>query len=138
MKFLLACVLAWLLPFATSAAAQATPSESQKIEQLIASVQNLKGAVFIRNGTEYGGAQAADHLRMKWKKAGGRVKTAEDFIRLCASGSYLSGKKYQIRFADGRIVDSEQFFHEELKKIAAGDRRAAGKTASTNAVDAKH
>ena len=138
MKFLLACLLALLLPLAASAAAPTALSESEKIEQLIASVQNLKGAVFVRNGSEYNGVDAASHLRMKWKKAGKRVKTADDFIRLCASQSYLSGKKYQIRFADGRTVDSEQFFNEQLRKIAAGDKRAAGKTASAQPAETKH
>ena len=49
--------------------AQAAPlSEPQKIEALITSVEQLKGAVFIRNGSEYSGAQAAHHLRMKWER----------------------------------------------------------------------
>jgi hypothetical protein len=138
MKFLLACLLALLLPLAASAAVPAAPSESEKIEQLIASVQNLQGAVFIRNGSEYGGAQAASHLRMKWKKAGNRVKTAEDFIEVCASGSYMSGKKYQIRFADGHSVDAGQYFREQLQKMSAGGQHAAGKTASTKTADAKN
>jgi len=47
---------------------------------------------------------------MKWKYAGKRVKTAEDFIRCCASVSSISGSKYRIRFADGRTVDSEVYF----------------------------
>jgi len=138
MKFFLACLLVLLLPLAASAAAPTTLTESEKIEQLILSVQNLPGAVFIRNGSEHNAADAASHLRLKWKNFGKRIKTAEDFIRLCASQSYLTGRKYQIRFADGRTVDSEQFFHDQLRRIAAGDKRAAGKTASTKPADAKH
>ena len=99
--------------------AQAAPlSEPQKIEALITSIDQLKGAVFIRNGSEYSGAQAAHHLRMKWDNAGSHVKTAEDFIDKCASQSSMSGKKYQIRFANGKTVDSAVYFREELRKIS--------------------
>src|SRR5512140_1268671 len=61
--------------------------EKKKIEFLISSVENFQGAKFIRNGVEYDGKKAADHLRMKLRSAGGKVQTADDFIRLCASKS---------------------------------------------------
>ena len=48
--------------------------EKKKIEFLISSVENLKGAKFIRNGSEYNGKEAAKHLRMKLQNAGGRSK----------------------------------------------------------------
>jgi hypothetical protein len=90
--------------------------EKKKIEFLISSVENLKGAIFIRNSTEYEGRAAAEHLRMKLKNAGGKIKTADDFIKLCASKSYISGKPYTIRLSDGKIIKSEQYFREKLKK----------------------
>ena len=99
--------------------AQAAPlSEPQKIEALIGAVEHLRGAVFIRNGSEYSGAQAAHHLRVKWDNAGSQVKTADDFIAKCAAQSSMSGKKYQIRFANGKTVDSQVYFRDELKKIS--------------------
>ena len=58
------------------------------------------------------------YLRMKWDKAGSRVKTAEDFIEKCASESSLSGEKYQIRFANGKTEYSGDYFREELRKIS--------------------
>jgi hypothetical protein len=88
--------------------------EGKRIEYLIASVEGLSGARFIRNGTEYDGKQAASHLRMKLKRAGGRVSSAEDFITLCASKSYLSGKPYLIAFSDGKTVPAAQFFRKKL------------------------
>ena len=48
--------------------------EKKKIEFLISSVENLKGAKFIRNGSEYDGKEAAEHLRMKLQNACGRSK----------------------------------------------------------------
>jgi hypothetical protein len=90
--------------------------EKKKIEFLISSVENLKGAKFIRNGTEHDGKEAAEHLRMKLQNDVGKVKTADDFIRLCASKSYISGKPYLIRSSDGKTIQSEQYFREKLKE----------------------
>jgi len=90
--------------------------EKKKIEFLISSVENLKGAKFIRNGTEHDGKEAAEHLRMKLQNDVGKVKNADDFIRLCASKSYISGKPYLIRSSDGKTIKSEQYFREKLKE----------------------
>jgi hypothetical protein len=90
--------------------------EKKKIDFLLSSVENMKGAKFIRNGTEHGGKEAAAHLRMKLQKAGGKVRTADDFIRLCASKSFLTGTPYRIRSSDGKSVDSDRYFREKLKE----------------------
>ena len=107
--------LAVLALFAGAVSAQET-SEKKKIEFLISAVENLKVAIFIRNGTEHDGKEAAEHLRIKLQKAGDRVRTADDFIRVCASKSFLSGKPYMIRSSDGKTINSEQYFREKLKE----------------------
>ena len=93
--------------------------EQQKIAYLIDSVATLQDATFIRNGTEYDAARAADHMRLKLRFAGSRVKTAEDFITYCGTGSSISGTKYTIRFHNGRVVDSATFLHGKLAEYAA-------------------
>jgi len=119
MKIIAKFALALLLGLVAVAASAKPPmTETQKIEALIDSVQHAKGAVFIRNGSEYSADQAVHHLRMKWDSAGSRIKTAQDFIKYCASESSFSGKKYQIRFADGKVENSEDFFNEQLKKMS--------------------
>jgi len=90
--------------------------EKKKIDFLLSSVENIKGAKFIRNGTEHDGKEAAEHLRSKLKSAGGKVQTADDFIRLCASKSLISGKPYLIRSSDGKTENSEIYFREMLKE----------------------
>src|ERR1017187_9648676 len=57
--------------------------QEKRIEHLLQTVESLKGAAFIRNGTEYNAGDAGKHLRMKLSMAGARVKTAEDFIKVC-------------------------------------------------------
>ena len=101
-------------------------SEQVKIQSLIASIEQLKGAVFIRNGTEYDAPKAADHLRLKLKYAGKRVQTADQFISNLATGSSMSGKPYRIRFADGHTVESAVYFREQLRRIESGHRSAKG------------
>ena len=88
--------------------------EAAKIQFLISTVENLKEAKFVRNGKAYDSKKAANHLRHKLMAAGDRVKTADDFIRLCASKSSLSGKPYLIRFSDGVIMEAEVFFRNRL------------------------
>ena len=105
MKNILVAAFAILALFPGSVSAQDN-IEKKKIEFLISSVENLKGAKFIRNGTEHDGKEAAEHLRMKLKNAGGKVQTADDFIRLCASKSIISGQPYMIRSSDGKIIKS--------------------------------
>lgn len=90
--------------------------EKKKIEFLISSVQNLKGAKFIRNGTEHDGIEAAKHLRLKLEKADGHVQSADDFIRLCASKSYITGKPYLIKYPDGKTISAEKYLRDKLKE----------------------
>ena len=93
--------------------------EKKKIDFLISSIDHLKEAKFIRNGTEHDGKEAAEHLRMKLQNAGGRVQTADDFIRLCGSFSSISGKPYLIRFSNGSTIKAEQYFRQLLKEYNA-------------------
>ena len=102
---------------ATESVSESDTDETKQIELLLARIEAMQDVVFIRNGKDYSSHKAADHLRLKWKKAGGRVKTAEDFIELCGSRSSISGKPYKIRFPDGRIENSEVIFKELLKEI---------------------
>jgi len=99
--------------------APAPMPEAQKIEALIQAVAALQGAVFIRNGTEHAPREAVDHLRIKWKNAEKRVKTAPDFIQYCATGSSMSGRPYEIRLKDGRTVPARDWLWTELKRMEA-------------------
>jgi len=115
------------LVFAPIALAKTPPAEVRKIEALIAAVESTPEAVFIRNGSEHDAAAAADHLRLKWRHAGDRIRTARDFIRYCATKSSLTGRRYTIRFPGGRVVESAVFFEEELQRIEAAAKPLTAK-----------
>ena len=105
-----------LLCLISSTAFALDAKQDARIEHLISSVEKLEGAKFIRNGNEYNPKDAGSHLRMKLGKAGDKVKTAEAFIDGIASKSSTSGKPYQIRKADGTVVETKPYFYSRLKE----------------------
>jgi hypothetical protein len=112
------CILFLSAFIAAPVFAQQT-AEPAKIDYLINVVADLHDARFIRNGVEYDAAQAADHLRLKLRYAGSHVKTAENFIVECATGSSMTGEKYRIKFSDGRIVEVAAFLRDKLAAYPA-------------------
>jgi hypothetical protein len=116
MRLLLSLVLCGTMIVSARAETVAAP-ESRKIEYLIGSIERLSDAEFVRNGSAYDAKAAADHLRLKLRRAGRHVGTAEDFIRVCASKSSTSGNAYQIRFGDGTVMTSEAFLRRKLAEF---------------------
>jgi hypothetical protein len=92
-------------------------SESDKIERLISEIEHLKDAKFIRNGSEYSAADAAELLRSKLEAAGNEILTAEHFIEHVGSKSSTSGESYQIKFSDGTVVNAGDFLRLQLNEI---------------------
>lgn len=99
------------------AAADQPRTEKDKIAALIAHVQSLKDARFVRNGKEYDSATAAEFLRRKWRAHAGSVATARDFIEKIASISSTSGQPYTLRFKDGTEKNSGDYLLSVLKKL---------------------
>jgi hypothetical protein len=103
--------------FIISESSDSVLTEEAKIERLIAAVGELQGAMFLRNGAEHSAAEAADHLRMKWRAAGSKIRTAQQFIEGVASKSSTSGEPYQIRMPDGKVVQADAYLREQLREI---------------------
>jgi len=91
--------------------------QQQRIDYLLQSLSSLRGAVFIRNGKEYDAQAARDHLQKKLNYAGERVRTAEEFIKYCASESSVTRQPYKIRFGNGTISDTTSYFNSKLKEF---------------------
>ena len=107
-----------VLVLTTLAQAQApAPTQAQRIDYLISSVESMGTAQFIRNGTTYDAKAAAAHLRLKRRMAGSSCATAEEFIRYCATQSSTSGKPYEIRLPDGTVVTSAAFLQGKLAEF---------------------
>ena len=87
---------------------------TKRFSYLLQYVANSK-AVFIRNGSEHTPAEAVDHIKAKYAHFKGEIKTPEDFIRLSASKSLLSGKPYLVRESNGKEIRLGTWLNEALK-----------------------
>ena len=115
-----AVVLCLILPAAMTQASETAIrplSENEKIESLIAHVEGLKDAKFIRNGIEYDAKTAGAFLRGKWDTNKAKIKTASDFIQQVATKSSTTGKPYLIRLKDGQEHKSGEYLAEQLKML---------------------
>ena len=74
---------------------------------------------FIRNADKYTSAEAAEHMNNKYQHFREDIKTAEDFIELCASRSLLSGKPYIVINEQGEQVRTSEWFQAELADYRA-------------------
>ena len=114
MRQLFASIFTLLL---TAAIALALDAQTKaEIDELISFVQT-SGVPFIRNGKEYSAAEGAQHLRDKLAKAGDRVKTTDDFITGVASRSYITGKPYLVKFADGHTQPTGDWLRAHLAEV---------------------
>jgi hypothetical protein len=119
---LLATLIAIVLPVAppvAHATTTATRTPAAEIDALIDRVAHAKGVVFMRNGSEYTAADAAQHLARKRKAAGDRIQTAEQFIDKLGSRSSMTGKAYRVRLPDGREMDSATWLTGLLRDVRA-------------------
>ena len=94
-----------------------TLSESQKVEHLIQFIRDLRGATFIRNGSEHNCGDAAQHLLSKWEKHKGEIRTAKEFIENIASASGMTGQAYMVRLADGTEITTKEMLTQELQRL---------------------
>ena len=91
--------------------------EQARIDRLLAAVSASADLVFIRNGSEHTAREAADHLRLKLRRAGSRIATAEEFIDLLATRSSFSGKPYLIRRPGRQPEPAGPFLHNLLRNL---------------------
>ena len=98
-------------------AADLPRAEQKQIEALIAAIERMTDAAFIRNDRPYGSAAAAEFLRRKWRHREEDIRTADDFIEKVASFSSTTGRPYLIRFRDGRETPCSIFLRTELSSL---------------------
>jgi hypothetical protein len=112
-----ALVLAALLPFCgLNAHAAETKSADSEITALLDKLEH-SNCQFQRNGSWYTGAEARQHLEMKYKylRDKGVVTNTEAFIDQAASASSMSGQAYQVRCSGAREVQSASWLREQLQ-----------------------
>ncbi|MBI3832537.1 MAG: DUF5329 family protein [Planctomycetes bacterium] len=111
-------------------------TEVEKIAALLAAIAGADAKyTFIRNGEKHTGAEAAAHIRTKREKAKDKVKTAKQFIELCATQSEMTGTPYSVlNLADGKTVPLAEWLNgllAEMEKLPAPPKaEAAAETPS--------
>jgi hypothetical protein len=95
-------------------AAEARASPADEIRHLLDYIGG-SGCSFVRNGVESDGAAAREHVAAKYAYARSRVRSAEDFIRLAASRSSMTGEPYVVRCGSTRSL-SEDWLMDELRR----------------------
>jgi hypothetical protein len=110
--YLLLALALFAVP-ATQIAAEESLDES--IKYLLDYVAK-SDATFIRNGQTHTPQEAVDHINAKYAHFKSEIKTPEDFIRLSASKSLLTGQAYLVRTKDGKEMQLSAWLTEALKK----------------------
>ena len=72
--------------------------------------------IFIRNGIMHKPVAAEEHMRRKYEYFKDDIQSPEDFIRLCASKSLQTGRPYQVKLPDGRLLRTDQWMLSVLSQ----------------------
>jgi hypothetical protein len=118
MKFCSSWLLYLAVLFGLVAQTLATESLDQTIDYLVNYVAK-SDAIFIRNGATHTPAEATAHIKAKYAHFKNQIKTPEDFIRLSASKSLLTGKPYLVRTPDGKEMHLDVWLTDALKSHRA-------------------
>ena len=94
--------------------AAGTDRLSETIQYLLAFVKSSE-CLFFRNNKEHTAGEAAAHMQRKYEHFKDEIKTPEDFIRLAATKSLMSGKLYYVRLKDGEKLTSEAWLLQALE-----------------------
>jgi Family of unknown function (DUF5329) len=87
-------------------AAAAHAGTADEIQHLLDYVSG-SGCTFVRNGVESDAVAARKHIQAKYASAKGHVGSAEDFIRLAASRSSMTGEPYVVRCGSSRFLSGD-------------------------------
>ena len=104
-----------LLVICNTAPARAAESLEQTIAFLLHRIETAD-ATFIRNGQAYTPQEAVAHVRAKYEHFKEQIKTPEDFIRLSATKSLLTGQAYLVRTRDGKEMPLNAWLGNALRE----------------------
>ncbi len=100
------------------------PFERQRIEALLRHLE-ASSVVFMREGAEYDGKEAAAHLRGKYAPTQDEIQTLEQFIQEIGSRSSTTGRPYQVKVPNGAIMPADAWLRQqaaELEKKQVGGK----------------
>ena len=104
-----------LLSIASVSAETAAGTEdlSETIQYLLEFVKTSE-CRFYRNNKAHTPEEAVAHMKRKYAHFKDKIKTPEDFIRLAATKSLISGQSYSVILKDGKKITSEAWLLQAL------------------------
>jgi hypothetical protein len=102
-------IIILLLTFA-SFSALANQTEINHLLEFVKSTE----CQYERNGDMHNGQEAFKHIKRKYKHFKDDIDTTESFIKLSATKSKMSGKKYRIHCQGQPIIYSQDWLLAEL------------------------
>ena len=110
--FVVPLILVWSISFGDG------PAKSDDLEATInylLSYVAKSDCTFIRNNQAYTATEAVSHMQRKYEYFKSKIKTPEDFIRLSATKSLMTGKPYRVKTKTGKLMASETWLLEALE-----------------------
>ena len=87
---------------------------SETIQYLLDFVKTSE-CIFIRNNKEHTAGNAVAHMQRKYAHFKDEIKTPEDFIRMTATKSLMTGKLYYVKLKNGEKITSEAWLLQALE-----------------------
>jgi hypothetical protein len=106
---------------------------NDEIASLLLFVEH-SGCAFIRNGKQYNGPDAREHIEKKYNYFKDRITTAEEFIEYSATRSTMSGTPYRV-VCNGVGMNSSDWLLAELDKLRTTPLEASHATPDNNPDD---
>ena len=118
---ILAVILVTLATAASPTFAADLPATSRAEIDALLNRLGTSGCQFNRNGSWYSSTDAKAHLakKLNYLVEKRKLDGTEQFIKLAASSSSMSGKPYQVRCGDSQPVASQTWLTTELQTIRA-------------------
>lgn len=110
--------LRWLAFLCAIASLISASAAEESLDQTINYLLNYiahADATFTRNGSAHTPAEAVEHIRAKYEHFKKDIETPEDFIRLSATKSLLSGKPYTVTPKGGKEQPLADWLRDALK-----------------------
>ncbi len=95
--------------------ADVSTNQLKEVSYLLDYIKNTQ-CVINRNGTNYNGKQAVKHIEKKYNYYRDDIKNTEDFIRLSATKSTMSGNHYTVKCSTEIKTTTQQWLLNELSR----------------------
>lgn len=94
--------------------ADVAPNKKHEVAYLLDYIVR-SGCVLTRNGTQYKGKDAAEHIQTKYDYYRRDINNTEDFIKYAATKSTMSGKYYTVKCNGQKESKTKDWLLRELE-----------------------